>query len=228
MNKRFNTILNSFFQSLSGEESGPEPPQSNAKQKAHDAEIQQAILPLIAQVIRCDRNFVSETEKFILEFYRLQFNSHHGRAFLETIAGLMDLGTEGQTKIACRELSILTTHDSRIFVLRFLFGVAASDDFINSKEIRCIRRIAGYLNISDSDFKEIQLGFTAGHNPHKVLGIEPDATWIEVKAAYRKMVLQFHPDKRAAQISEKEAALKFGEIKKAFEIIRKMHAAPNT
>ena len=41
------------------------------------------------------------------------------------------------------------------------------------------------------------------------------------KVAYRKMVLKFHPDKREDDVSEEEASLKFREIKRAFETIKK-------
>ena len=55
----------------------------------------------------------------------------------------------------------------------------------------------------------------------KVLGVSPDATDDEVRKAYRKMVIQHHPDK-VSNLGEdvKEAATKkLQEINKAKEMI---------
>jgi DnaJ like chaperone protein len=115
---------------------------------------------------------------------------------------------------------MLTTHDSRLSILQFLFGVADADDFINPKELRCLNRIATYLGISDKDFKELKLAFISENNPYKILGIEEEATLEQVKAAYRKMVLKFHPDKRGADVSTEEANVKFLQVQRAFGIIK--------
>jgi DnaJ like chaperone protein len=130
------------------------------------------------------------------------------------------MGTEPLLKIACKELKMLTTHDSRLSILQFLFGVADADDFINPKELRCLNRIATYLGISDKDFKELKLAFISENNPYKILGIEEEATLEQVKAAYRKMVLKFHPDKRGADVSTEEANVKFLQVQRAFGIIK--------
>jgi DnaJ family protein C protein 9 len=52
------------------------------------------------------------------------------------------------------------------------------------------------------------------------LGIEEEATLEQVKAAYRKMVLKFHPDKRGADVSTEEANVKFLQVQRAFGIIK--------
>ena len=58
---------------------------------------------------------------------------------------------------------------------------------------------------------------------YKVLGVSPDATDAEVKAAYRKMALEHHPD-RVGKLGDdvrKAAEKKFQEINAAKEIIYK-------
>ena len=118
---------------------------------------------------------------------------------------------------------MLTTHDSRLSILKFLFGVAAADDFVNPKELRILTRIAGYLGISDSDLKQVKRAALSSNNPNYTLELEDGATYEEVKAAYRKMVLKYHPDKRDDGVTEEEANLKFREIKRAFELIKQQH-----
>jgi curved DNA-binding protein CbpA len=51
-------------------------------------------------------------------------------------------------------------------------------------------------------------------SPYEILGITFKASLEEVKKAYKKLALQYHPDKNPG--NEEEAAEKFKEINKAF------------
>ena len=123
-------------------------------------------------------------------------------------------------EIEIQNAILVTTYDSRVSITQFLFGVAGADDFVNAKELRCLSRIATYLGVSDKDFKEIKQAFLQTSSPYAVLGVDEEATIEQVKIAYRKMVLKFHPDKREAHITEEEANIKFREIQRAFELIK--------
>lgn len=217
----FNSFIGSVSKLISeGDvvEKGP-----TAQQKAHQQEIENSILVLVADVIRCDRNFSNDTEVFVHEFMAKQFG-HTSKAHRSTtVTNHIEVGTEPFTKIACKELKMLTTHDSRLSILKFLFGVAAADDFVNPKELRILTRIAGYLGISDSDLKQVKRAALSSNNPYYTLELEDGATYEEVKAAYRKMVLKYHPDKREDGVTEEDANLKFREIKRAFELIKQQH-----
>ena len=214
----FNNLLNSVSKLILEEEVVER--KLSPQQKAHQQEIENSILVLAAAVIRCDRNFSAETEKFIHHFLAKQFGATGARQRSNSIISHIEIGTEPFTKIACRELKMLTTHNSRISIVNFLFGVAAADDFINAKEIRCVQRIAGYLGMSEKEFATLKQNAVRDNNPFNLLGVDEDATFEQVKIAYRKMVLKFHPDKRAEEISEEEASIKFREIKRAFEMIK--------
>ena len=217
----FNSLLNSVSKFISEEEVVEK--KLTPQQKAHQQEIENAILVLAAEVLRCDKNLNEETERFIQQFMDKQFGAAKHR--IKSVANHLEIGTEPFTKIACKELIMLTTHDSRLSITTFLFGVASADDFVNAKELRILQRIAGYLGINDKDFKQLKHTALAGNNPYYALGLEEEVSWEEVKAAYRKMVLKFHPDKRADNVSEEEAGLKFREIKRAFELIKKQYKA---
>ena len=58
---------------------------------------------------------------------------------------------------------------------------------------------------------------------YKVLQIEPSASNDEVKKAYRRMAMKYHPDKVAASGEEakKSATEKFRKINEAYEEIKK-------
>ena len=57
-----------------------------------------------------------------------------------------------------------------------------------------------------------------GKNYYKVLGLPRTASEKEIKKAYHKIALQFHPDK-ATGMTKEEATTKFAEISEAYEVL---------
>lgn len=214
----FTKLFNSVSKMMQEEE--VQEKKLNPQQQSHQLEIENSILVLAAAVIRCDQNFSSDTEKHITDYLNRQFGNRSKTKRLQSVQSHVEIGTEPFTKIACKELKLLTTYDSRLNVLHFLFGVAASDDYINAKEVRCIQRISGYLGVQAKDFTVIKEDYTLAHNPYVLLGLEEGVAFEKVKSAYRRMILKYHPDKRAENVSEEEANRKFREIQKAFEAIK--------
>ncbi len=56
-------------------------------------------------------------------------------------------------------------------------------------------------------------------NPYEVLGVSKDATQDEIKAAYRKLAKQYHPDKYVGNPLSDLAQEKFKEINEAYETL---------
>ncbi|MDR2268772.1 MAG: molecular chaperone DnaJ [Rickettsiales bacterium] len=54
-------------------------------------------------------------------------------------------------------------------------------------------------------------------NPYEVLGVSKSATDAEIKSAYRKLVLKYHPDKNHGDKDHEE---KFKEINNAFDVLK--------
>ena len=62
-------------------------------------------------------------------------------------------------------------------------------------------------------------------DPYKVLGVSPDATDEEVKKAYRKLAVKYHPDNYVNNPLFDLAEEKMKEINEAYDIIQKERAA---
>lgn len=54
---------------------------------------------------------------------------------------------------------------------------------------------------------------------YKVLGVEKNATPKEIKKAYHKLALQWHPDKHSDPENKAEADKKFRGINEAFQVL---------
>lgn len=53
-------------------------------------------------------------------------------------------------------------------------------------------------------------------NPHEILGVPPDASEEDIKRAYKRMAMEWHPDRHGG---DKEAEEKFKEINAAYQIL---------
>ena len=123
----------------------------------------------------------------------------------------------------------------------FLYGIGGADGHFRQAEINMLRLIAQYLGISQSDYTSIHerhAGYSSGSgysrgsrssrssgytkDPYKVLGIDSTATDEEVKKAYRKMAMKYHPDRVAGMGEEmqRNAAEQMKAVNEAYEVIK--------
>lgn len=115
-------------------------------------------------------------------------------------------------------------YSSRLQLLHYLFGIAAADEEIHTSERQLIAEIASYLGISNADYVSIRAMFIAEtDSAYKVLEVEPTASDEEVKKAYRKMAVKYHPDKVAHLGADFQTAAneKFKKVSEAYEKIKK-------
>jgi DnaJ like chaperone protein len=115
-------------------------------------------------------------------------------------------------------------YPSRLQLLHYLFGVATADHQFDPSEERVIQKIAGYMGVESSDFASIRAMFVKDiNNSYDILEINPDATDEEVKKAYRRLAIQYHPDKVAhlGEDIKKAATEKFQTLNAAYEEIKK-------
>ena len=109
-------------------------------------------------------------------------------------------------------------------LLHVLFGLSASDGEIHPQEVKVINTISGYLNISKKDYESIKAIFIKDmDSAYKILEIESSATDSEIKKAYRKMAVKYHPDKVAhlGKEIQKTAEEKFKAVSDAYSEIKK-------
>jgi len=109
--------------------------------------------------------------------------------------------------------------------MHYLIGLAHADGQVDRSEVDMLRTIAHGLGISDKDLGSLSAMFRQSdpNAAYDVLEIKPSATEEEVKKAYRRMAMKYHPDK-VAQLGEevqKAAHEKFKKVQEAYEAIQK-------
>lgn len=118
------------------------------------------------------------------------------------------------------------TAPARRELLHMLFNIAYADGACNGEEQTLLEKIAAQIGVSRADTDSIKAMFGIKQNPdwaYQVLEITVDATDDEVKKAYRKMAMKYHPDRVGALGEEvaKSAAEKFRKVHEAYEQIKK-------
>jgi DnaJ like chaperone protein len=194
---------------------------SGGNTNTQSGDFEMSLLVLASIVIKSD----GKVDKRELEFVRSQFLGMYGKERANSAFKLFKamVGKEISARQVCIQIRGHMPHASRLQLLHFLFGVAKADEFVTEKEVDEIKRIAGYLNISATDFESIKAMFyDVSDNAYKILEIEKEATNDEVKTGYRKMVKKYHPDKLQGLGEEhlKGANEKFQSIQNAYEKIK--------
>ncbi|HRS18749.1 MAG TPA: DnaJ domain-containing protein, partial [Bacteroidales bacterium] len=106
----------------------------------------------------------------------------------------------------------------------FLYKIGLSDTVLDASEMRVIDDISKYLGISAGDANSIRATFYDDlESAYQALEINANATDEEVKKAYKKMAVKYHPDKvsNMGEEVQKSATEKFKKINEAFDRIKK-------
>jgi len=113
-------------------------------------------------------------------------------------------------------------HSTRLQLMHYLFGISQADGKVDHSEVELIQKIAGYLGINVKDFESLKNMFYKDvDSAYKILETVKSATDQEVKKAYRKMALKYHPDKVAhlGDSHQQAAQEKFQKVQEAYEQI---------
>ena len=186
-----------------------------------------SLLILSSVVIKADGKVLKSELEYVKKFFTNTFGTKKSNEYFRMFNNLNKQDYSSKLRQVCLQLNSHINHSSRLEIIHFLFGVSAADNEIHPNEVEQIKRIATYMNINSYDFESIQSMFLSkGSNSEKwytILGISKDATDTEVKKAYRKMAVKFHPDKLIGVSDDikKLAEEKFLVVKESYEQIMK-------
>ena len=198
-----------------------------------------ALLVLMAAVMKAD-DVVKKSELDLVK--RFLVSNYGEEKARELLLKLRDFNSQDiPLGDVCQQIKQNTDYTTRYHMLDFLFSIADADGEITFPEQNLLRTISNRLGINARDFLSIMSRHIAGNfgggaggskgstshrsstrDPYKVLGLDSNATDDEVKKAYRRMAMKYHPDKVEGLGEEvkKNAEAQFREINEAYEQIK--------
>jgi len=197
-------------------------PRGDVRSRTLRGDYAASLLVLMAAVMKADGRVLRSELDYVKRYFVSRFGEDTAS---EAVIMLRDiLKQEIPLRDVTRQLSQRLEYSYRLEMIHFLFGIAASDTAVSDAENSVLNRIAGYMGISDSDFQSIRAMFVSQTDAsYKILEIEPTATDEDVKKAYRRMAMKYHPDKvsHLGEDFKKVAHEKFRKVKEAYDQIKK-------
>lgn len=217
---------------LEGERKGWQGRGGNANQggyngqqrRATEGDIKISILVLIACVMKADgvvkKSEVEVVKDFLKRIYR---TTDEATQALHLLRSLLQSNIDPYS--VSRQIRQNVSYSMRLEIVNVLISIANADGQLDMMEEQMIDIIASNLEISDNDYASLKALYNKSKDvnwAYTALEIEPSATDDEVKSAYRRMAMKYHPDKvaSAGEDVKKQATEKFRAINEAYEHIK--------
>lgn len=212
--------LGSLFDASDVKDDGNTVKHSSARQGAGDFTV--SLLVLSAAVMKSDGKTLKSELDYVKKFLAAQFGEEHAQEQLLILKEI--LKQEIPLHDVCLQIKEFMPHSQRLQIIHYLFGISKADGHVHELELQTIHTIANYIGVRAADFESLKaMYFRDTNSDYKILEIEPSVSDDEVKKAYRKMAVKFHPDKVASLGEEvqKAANEKFQKVQQAYENIKK-------
>ena len=181
-----------------------------------------SLLVLSAAVMKSDGKVLKSELDYIKRFLSTQFGEQNAQQQILLLQQILKQNIPLQD--VCLQIKQYMPHSERLQIIHYLFGISKADGHVHESELQTIQTIANYLGVSAADFNSLKaMYFIDVNSDFLILEITSAASDDEVKKAYRRMAVKFHPDKVAAlgEDVQKAANEKFQKVQSAYENIKK-------
>lgn len=220
---------------------------TNSQAEARNAFIH-SFMVLMADVIQADGIAMRSETECAKEFVRLNFGEYQAAQSDTILSRLFQqkraIGATAWSSMVqreCMKMRTVLSEEARIQMLAYLAEIVKADGKITNEEVAELRLIAQWMGLL-SHYVDQMLGMSSSYNrggrtgannatsnagkmslsqAYQILGVSASATNEEVKKAYRKLAMKFHPDKVANLGDDVKASAenRFKQIKEAYDRI---------
>lgn len=164
-----------------------------------------SMLVLASYIIQADGRVMHSEMEFMRRFLANTYGPlarQQGEEILQRLfqqrKQMSDQQWRAQIMGVCAQLRQQMPAAQRLQILSLMVQLSGADGSVDSTEISALYELANWMGV-DSGMVD-QLNHMGGHSldeAYKVLGVSSTATDDEVRKAYRKLALKYHPDRVA-------------------------------
>ncbi len=165
------------------------------------------LVNILVKIAQADGHFTKAELRTILNFfqYNLRYNQDQLYWVKQLIKEARDANSEMNDLV--QEFRTSFAYEPRLILLELIYQIIYTKQPPLESELRQARAIAAMLEISVYDQRTIEAKYTYRQQResaseatleeqyYAVLGLEKGAGFEEIKKAYRKLSMQYHPDK---------------------------------
>ena len=206
-----------------------------------------SVAQLLCIVMAADRKTTKTELNVVKKYLSLNFNERDAHTILQIMSQCLKKPMPQDLRPFCLQLNQNMSYRQRLAFLTTLFEIAVVDSRIEKEEARVIEMYARFACIKQVDFDRqrgyFAYGFTWENTgkqksnssdtssseknstttdwAYDVLGVSRSASEKEIKNAFRKLSMQYHPDKQIDATDEelRISTEKFQRINEAYELL---------
>ena len=193
------------------------------------------LVHILMHTAKIDGRITKDEIQTIHRFF--QYNLHYNQTQMLWVKEIIKEATSSSPSLdsLLEEFKSTFAYEPRLILLELVFQILYTKKDVPEDELQIARRIAAYLAISAYDQRTIEARFKYGHQytaapgrdkvdrHYATLGLNKGASMEEIKKAYRKLSMKYHPDKvrHLGEEFQKIAEEKMKEINGAYEYFKK-------
>tara|TARA_B100000780_G_C21102615_1_gene445047 strand:- start:470 stop:1234 length:765 start_codon:yes stop_codon:yes gene_type:complete len=223
-------VLGSLFDNatevdrISGQNPNHASGNSSSRQKTYSGDFDISMVILSAAVMKADNRVMKSELNYVKDFFLKQFGETKAKELIKVLKEVLE--HDVSIRQVCLQIRENMSHPMRLQLMHYLMGIAHADNSISTVEYNLLNTMARYLGISQKDFSSLFAMFgtvKSSNEYYDILEVKPDATDEEIKKAYRKMAIKYHPDKvnSLGEEFQQAAKEKFQKVQDAYEQIKK-------
>ena len=181
-----------------------------------------SLLVLSSAVIKADGKTHPAELRTVREFIRSNFGEQAAQQAEQILQQLnnqqVNIYSVGD------QIAANMNYSQRLQLFQYLVSIATADGEFSKSEKSVLEAIASAIRLTSTDAASIiAMYYKEADSAYTVLEISPSASDDEVRAAYRRMAMKYHPDRVSTLGPEvqKSAEEKFKQVQEAYATIKK-------
>lgn len=218
------------------------------RHKTQKGDFTAALIVVSAAMMKADGKVLKSELDYVKRYFLKNFGTEVTNEKIKVLGEV--LKQEIPLDEVCEQIKYHMRIAEKRLLLQYIFGISAADGEIAQSEMAMIESIAVNIGISEFEFQSMRAMFTQQYNRYsnahshqqsnyqqrrpkrdngpsldtcyQIIGVSSSATENELKKAYRKLAVKYHPDKVAhlGEAHVKTAEDKFQKVQEAYEKIK--------